>query len=134
MGLGNKLLEVLKRKFVTFLLTLLPIKPRPLKAQRYKKLMSFLMVKLLPTVIWMLEKISIKTSFFLAELPFMKVSQIELRKNSIHFAQNPELLKSLPLPIDTTQYGPVVPLFHLSPPSKLNGLPKRSTKKMVPRL
>jgi hypothetical protein len=61
------------------------------------------------------------------------VSQIESRKKSMLFAQNKVLLKSLPLPTDTTQSGPVVPLFHLSPPSKLNGLPRMSTKKMVLR-
>jgi len=87
----------------------------------------------LMNAIWMLEKNSIRTSFSLEELLYIQVSQIESRKKSMLFAQNKVLLKSLPLPTDTTQSGPVVPLFHLSPPSKLNGSPRMSTKKMVLR-
>ena len=146
-----------------------PIKRRLARALKSKRLMSFLMVKLLISIrqdswlqklfsiqaslrremkpqvctpwlskplmiaIWMLEMTSLRTSFSPEELLYIMVSQTESRKNSTLFTQNLELLKSLPLPIDTTQSGPVVPLFHPSPPSKLNGSPRMSTKKMVLR-
>ena len=87
----------------------------------------------LMNVIWILEKISIRTSFSPEELLYMRVSQTELSKISMLFAQNKIVLKSLPLPTDTIQSGPVVPLFHLSPPSKLHGSPRMSTKKTVLR-
>ena len=41
--------------------------------------------------------------------------------------------RSLLLPIDTIQYGLVDPLFHLSPLSNPNGLPRKNTKKMEPK-
>merc|ERR1711968_327999 len=39
----------------------------------------------------------------------------------------------LPLPTDTTQFGLVVRPFHPSLPSRLSGLPRRSTKRTVPK-
>jgi len=165
--LGAKLLEKLKKIYATSLLTLLPIKLRLLKVLKSKKIMSFLMVKLLMStcqdswpqrlfsiqvssrremklqvctlwllvllknVILILEKTFMQTSFFLEELLFTQASQIDLRKNSMPCVHNKTWSKSLPLPIDTTQYGLVVPLFHPSQPSKPNGSPRMNTKKTV---
>merc|ERR1712118_390874 len=49
-------------------------------------------------------------------------------------AHNKTWLKLLPLPTDTTQFGLVVPLSHPFLLSRLNGSPRRSTKRTVPRL
>ena len=80
------------------------------------------------------EEIYIKMSFYLEEAPFMKVSQIDLRKNLIKCAHNKIKSRSLPHRIDITLFGPVVLLFHLFQPSKVNGLPKMSTMKLVLKL
>lgn len=80
------------------------------------------------------EETYIKMSFYLEEAPFMKVSQIDLRKNLIKCAHNKIKSRSLPHRIDITLFGPVVLLFHLFQPSKVNGLPKMSTMKLVLKL
>jgi len=63
----------------------------------------------------------------------MTVSQIDLKKNLMLFAHNKVWLRSLPPKIDTTPSGPVVPLFLPSLPSRVNGSPRRSMRRMVPR-
>merc|ERR1712127_152837 len=83
--------------------------------------------------ILMLELTFTETSSFPEEPPFTRVSQIDSRKKFLLSAQKLEMLRSLPLPIDTTPYGLVVPSNAPSKPSPPNGSPKTSTRRTVPR-
>jgi len=82
-------------------------------------------------VILILEKIFIKTSSSPEEPPFIVVFQIDLRRSSMLCAHNKTWSKLLQVQIDTTPSGLVVPLFHLSQPSRPNGSPRKNMKKVV---
>lgn len=86
---------------------------------------------LFKNVILIFVKIFIQTLSSLEEPLYIKVSQIDLRKKLMLYAQNLEWSKLLQVQIDTTLSGLVVPLFPLSPPSKPNGSPRKNSKKMV---
>jgi hypothetical protein len=83
--------------------------------------------------ILMLELTFTETSSYLVVLPFMKVSQIDLKKKLPLSAQKPEMSNLLPQLTDTTPYGQVVLFNAPSQPSPPNGSPRKNTKKTVPK-
>merc|ERR1711967_20157 len=84
-------------------------------------------------VILISEKISTQMLSYLEELLFMLVYQTDLKKDSMPCAHNKTWLKLSHLPIDITLSGLVVPPCHPYQPLKLNGSPKRSTRRTVPK-
>merc|ERR1711939_349369 len=84
--------------------------------------------------ILILEKSFMETLFFQVALLYMKVFQTDLRKNLMQCAQCRTLLKLLQVLIDITQSGQVDLHSHPLLLSNLNGLQKKSLKRMVPRL